>query len=224
MRLRRDTLGGWLLSVAVGVAVCQILWWWLLREPASTGLAEAVGLIAPFLWPDSVLEIRIQDHQAWIIGLTPTLTDPPRLFTVLPLRLNRALAIFPLFWGLTLATPGRGLARRFLLGTALLLPVALGMALLLVEFELALHRTHLPIFSCVPPSDFLLALPDSPAVYYLWGFGRQLAVLVLPMMAPLLVWLGLHETFWRTLLPTGAPTSHRTSAVWPSRTPGDHAP
>ncbi len=218
MRPPRDSVWRWLLSAALSVAVCQALWWWSLRDPALAGLAQAVGVLSPVLWPDTVLEVRMQEHQPWIVSLIPTLTDPPRLFTVLPLKLNRALVIFPLFWGLTLATPGKGLPRRLLLGTALLLPIALGMALLTTQFEFALYRTHLPMLSRVPPADFLLALPDTPTAYYLSGLGRQISVLVLPLVAPLLVWLGLHEAFLRTLRHAGVPKPRNPPSV-----PSPHA-
>ena len=116
------------------------------------------------------------------------------------------MTIFPLFWGLTLATPGRGLLRRLLLGTLILLPVAFAMTLVSTEFQFALYRTHLPLVSRVPPPHVMLALPDSPTAYYLWGVGRQLATLILPLVVPLMVWLGLHGGFLRRLLrPAPAP-------------------
>jgi len=147
-----------------------------------------------------VLDLKIQGGEVWLISLVPTLTDPPRLFTPLPVSLNRAVAVFPLFWGLTLATPGRGLARRLLLGTVVLFPVAFIMVLLTTQFHFSLFRTHVPALSLMPPSHFGLVLPDSPTAFYLWGVGRQLSVLVLPIVAPLLVWLGLHGDFIRNIL------------------------
>jgi hypothetical protein len=122
------------------------------------------------------------------------------MFMALPLSFNRAAVILPLFWGLTLATPGRALVRRLLLGTLLLLPVAFGMVLLYAQFQLALYRTHLPALTETPPADYALALPDSPLAYYLWGLGRQMAVLVLPVVAPLLAWLLLHRAFLRAVI------------------------
>lgn len=200
MRLSRHSVGGWLLAAALCLATCVALWWWYLRDPLIAGLAWAAGLVSPWLWPDTVLDIRMQGDQAVIISLIPTLTDPPNLFTTLPLKLTRAVTIFPLFWGLTLATPGRGLLRRLLYGTLILLPVAFAMTLVSTEFQFALYRTHLPLVSLMPPPHFILALPDSPTAYYLWGLGRQLATLILPLLAPLVVWLGLHGGFLRRLL------------------------
>ena len=99
-----------------------------------------------------------------------------------------------------MATPGRALLRRLLLGTLALLPVICAMVLLYAQFQLALYRTHVPSLTETPPADFALALPDSPASYYLWGLGRQLAVLVLPVVAPLLAWLLLHRSFLRKVI------------------------
>ena len=81
-----------------------------------------------------------------------------------------------------------------------LLPVICAMVLLYAQFQLALYRTHVPSLTETPPADFALALPDSPASYYLWGLGRQLAVLVLPVVAPLLAWLLLHRSFLRKVI------------------------
>ena len=203
MRLSRKRLPGWLLSVALSLAGCFALWWWFLRDPLVILLAQAAALVSPYLWPEAVLDIKIRDHQAWIISMVPTLSEPPQLFTVMPLVLSRAVAIFPLFWGLTLATPGRGLLRRLLLGTFYLLPVALVMALLTTQFQFALYRTHLPMVTLVPPPHFVMDLPDSPLVYYAWGVGRQFATLILPLVAPLLVWLSFHERFLRNFFPQG---------------------
>ncbi len=186
--------------------------------------AQAIAFVSPLFWPDTVLDVVIQGDRAWIISLIPTLTDPPRLFTTLPLRLNRAVAMFPLFWGLTLATPGRGLGRRLLLGTALLLPIAIGMILLSTQFEFALNRTHLPTLTRMPPPYFILSLPDTPTAYYFWGVGRQLATLILPMISPLLVWLALHGSFLRDI-PLGGLLKRRTLASPPSpKLPGDSTP
>ncbi len=104
-----------------------------------------------------------------IVSLLPPLTDSARMFMALPVSFNRAAVILPLFWGLTLATPGRALVRRLLLGTLLLLPVAFVMVLLYAQFQLALYRTHLPALTETPPADYALALPDSPLAYYLFG-------------------------------------------------------
>ena len=103
--------------------------------------------------------VDAQEHLGLLVVLPPPLTDPSRLFMALPLSFNRAAVIFPLFWGLTLATPGRALLRRLLLGTLLLLPVALVMALLAAQFQLVLYRTYLPMLTDLPPTDFALDLP-----------------------------------------------------------------
>ena len=200
MLLPRDPVWRWFLGTLISVPACLAVWWFYLRDPLLTGLAWAVGAAAPLLWPETVLDLKMQGGQAWLISLVPTLTDPPRLFTPLPLPLNRAVAVFPLFWGFTLATPGRGLARRLLLGTVILLPVAFLMAVLTTQFHFSLFRTHVPALTLMPPSHFGMVLPDSPTAFYLWGVGRQLSVLVLPIVAPLLVWLGLHGDFIRNLL------------------------
>lgn len=220
MHLPHNFLWRWLLVTVISVPLCLAVWWWYLRDPLITILAWAVGSAAPLIWPDTVLDVRIYEGKAWLISLVPTLTDPPRLFTTLPLRLNRAVAIFPLFWGLTLATPGRHLLKRLLLGTAVLLPVAFIMALLTTQFVFALYRTHIPMLTVMPPNYFGLVLPDTPIAFYLWGLGRQLSVLVLPIVAPLLVWLGLHSSFLRQVIREGLSKPNIHSINPTSKPPG----
>lgn len=197
---RPDPARWWLPRTALSLALSLALWWWWLREPLIAGLAQVVGFLCAWLWPEAVLGVGRQGPLWLLISAIPPLAEPPRLFMALPLSFNRAAVLFPLFWGLTLGTPGRGLARRLLFGTALLLPIALAMSLLLVQFQLVLYRTHLPLLTEVPPADFALAPPDGPLARSLWGLGRQLAVLVAPVAAPLLLWLGLHGAFLRRVI------------------------
>lgn len=74
------------------------------------------------------------------------------------------------------------------------------MALLAAQFQLVLYRTHLPALTETPPAVYALALPETPLAFYLWGLGRQLAMLVLPVVAPLLMWLSLHGAFLRLII------------------------
>lgn len=200
MRRPLDPLLRLLLGAALCLPLCLMAWWWLVREPLAKGLGHGVGLLSPWLWPEAVLGVGLDGDKGLLVSLLPPLTDSAQMFAALPLAFNRATVILPLFWGLTLATPGRALLRRLLLGTLALLPVICAMVLLYAQFQLALYRTHLPLLTETPPADFALALPDSPASYYLWGLGRQLAVLVLPVVAPLLAWLLLHRSFLRKVI------------------------
>lgn len=199
MRRPLDPLLRLLLSAALSLPLCLALWWWFLREPLVQGLAYTLGFISPWLWPETVLGIGLAGEMGALVTLLPPLSDPTRFMT-LPLPLGRSTVILPLFWGLVLATPGRALLRRLLFGTVVLLPVALIMILLYAQFQLALYRTHLPLLTEIPPADYALALPDHPLLYQLQGLGRQLAVLVLPVVAPLLIWLLLHRSFLRTII------------------------
>jgi hypothetical protein len=203
MRRPLDPLLRWLLGAILSLPIALAVWWQGIREPLIKGLAQAVDRVTPWLWSDTVLGIALSGERILLISLLPPLNDSAPLFVALPLSFNRAVVILPLFWGLTLATPGRGLLRRLLLGTLLLLPVAFVMGLLYAQFQIALYRTHLPTLTELPPIDYALALPDSPTIYYLWGLGRQMAVLVLPIVAPLLVWLLLHRSFLHKVIAGG---------------------
>lgn len=200
MHRLRDPLVRLLLGAALSLPLCLGLWWWALREPLAQGFGVLLDHVSAWLWPDTIIGLRMQGSMGLLITLLSPLTDPPGLFMTLPMPLHRASVILPLFWGLTLATPGPGLLRRLVIGSAILLPVAFVMILLYAQFELALCRTHLPLMTEKPPAVYALALPDSPVWYHLSGLGRQLAVLVLPVVAPLLTWLLLHWLFLRTVI------------------------
>lgn len=179
------------------------LWWEFVRVPLIQLLVQGTGLVSPWLWPEAVLGVGLNNDIGLIVSLLPPLTDSAQMFMALPLPFNRATVILPLFWGLTLATPERALFRRLLLGTLILLPVAFVMVLLYVQFQIALYRTHVPLLTEIPPAEYALALPDPPMLYYLWGLGRQLAMLVLPVFAPLFTWLLLHRSFLRAVILDG---------------------
>jgi hypothetical protein len=221
MRRPLDPLFCLLLGAALSLPLCLGLWWWLAREPLRILLGHGVNLVSPWLWPETILGVVLRDTMGLLITLLPPLSDPPRPFMALPLPLDRAAVILPLFWGLTLATPAPvpALLRRLLTGTALLLPVVFAMILLYAQFQLALYRTHLPLLTEAPPADYALALPDSPVSYYLWGLGRQLAVLVLPVVAPLLAWLALHRSFLRAVILGGLLQRGARSSLQPPAPP-----
>lgn len=200
MRRPLDPLLRLLLGAVLCLPLALGLWWWIVRKPLIEFIVFVLGLVGPWVWPETVLGLGLDGDRGLIVSLLPPLTDSTRMFMALPLYFDRAAVILPLFWGLTLATPGRMLPRRLLLGTLTLLPVAFVMVLLYAQFQIALYRTHLPALMETPPADFALALPDSPASYYLWGLGRQMAVLVLPVVAPLLAWLLLHRSFLRMVM------------------------
>ncbi|MBL8259060.1 MAG: hypothetical protein JNM60_04510 [Candidatus Competibacteraceae bacterium] len=226
MRARVDPL---LLRLLVGgslcLPLCLVLWWQWLREPLAKILAHGAGFASQWLWSETVLGVGFGGDKGMVVSLVPPLTDSAQLFMALPLPLDRATVILPLFWALTLPTPGRALLRRLLCGTLVLLPVIGLTVALYVQFQLALYRTHLPLMTEIPPAEYALALPDAPVPYYLAGLGRQLAVLVLPIVAPLLAWLLLHQAYLRKMIlggwlqralksapPTGSPPSPSADA------------
>jgi hypothetical protein len=189
MRLPRDPLWRWLLGTLISVPACLALWWWYLREPLMAVLAWAMGAAAPLIWPETVLAVQIKGGQAWIISLVPKLSDPPSLFTFFSLHLVRAVAVFPFFWGLTLATPGRGLARRLLLGTVYLLPVAFVMGLFIAQSALTLRS----------PSLFGLVHTLSRPAFYLWAVGGNCRYRYCPWSLP--CWSG-----WGCMATLSAPS------------------
>ena len=102
-----------------------------------------------------------------------------------------------------MATPNNDKSKQLLWGSLLLIPLTLLIALLLVQFKLALHVNHQPILTERPIGDYLLVLPYSDTLYYLMAVGRQLAMLVLPTLLPLFVWGFFNRQFIRTLIVEG---------------------
>lgn len=90
--------------------------------------------------------------------------------------------------------------RQILLGSLMLIPVATLMALMLIQFQLALYINHQPILTEVPRADYVLALPYPGYLYYLMAVGRQLSMLVLPTLAPLCIWSLMNRRFIQSII------------------------
>ena len=144
----------------------------------------------------------MQDR-AWLLKTSLSPIDNPLNLLGIPMSTNRLTVSYPLLWGLILATPGPKRFRQLLIGTALLVPVTVLMALMLIQFKVALNINHEPILTETPQGNYLLALPYESYQFYLMAVGRQLAMLVLPTLAPITIWLVLHQKFIRVVILEG---------------------
>jgi hypothetical protein len=181
------------------------LWWFGLRDFLITALQYGALAFSHAFMADKVLDVVTQldakdGSIIWVLKTSLSPIDDPRQLLAIPISTNRFTVSFPLLWGLILATPGNPKFRQLILGTLLLLPICLLIALLLIQFKLAIHINHQSILTEVPQGEYMLALPYPAHWYYLMAVGRQLAVLVLPTLAPLLVWGVFNLTFMRNLI------------------------
>lgn len=189
----------------LALPACLLFWWYLAQDYLLTLLRFATEYALLGLMPETVLGILAQDR-VWLIKTALSPIDSPMNLLGIPISTHRLTISYPLLWALLLATPSSattGKLSRLIKGTLLLFPVTLLMALLLIQFKLALHINHIPILTEVPQGAYLLVLPYSDYHYYLMAVGRQLSLLVLPTLAPVIIWLVLQRKFIKALLLEG---------------------
>jgi hypothetical protein len=185
--------------------LCMSLWWFWLRDYLVLILQQGAGFIVETFMAEKVLGLISQldakgENIVWLLKTSLSPINDPRQLLAIPISTNRFTVSYPLLWGLILATPGNAKIRQLISGTLILLPVTLIIALLLIQFKLALHINHQPILTEVPSGEYMLTLPYPQYLYYLMVVGRQLAMLVLPTLAPLLVWGLFNRTFILNLI------------------------
>jgi len=189
-----NPLSALVLRALVLMPLSLAFWWFFARIYCLKLLEWLVSGITLALLADKVVGIESNDL-AWLLKTSLSTVDTPLETVGIPIATNRFTVGFGLLWGLILATPGIHHWRQLFWGTLALIPVATLMALMLVQFQLALYINHQPILTEVPRGDFLLALPYPDHLYYLMAVGRQLSVLVLPTLAPLTIWSLLNRRF-----------------------------
>ena len=171
-----------------------VFWWFFGREYCLLLLQWLVSGITDLLLADKIVGIEA-NNMAWLLKTSLSTVEKPLETVGLPVATNRFTVGFGLLWGLVLSTPGISHWRQVLLGTLMLIPIATLMAMMYIQFQLALNINHQPILTEVPRGEYLLALPYPDYLYYLMAVGRQLAVLVLPTLAPLAIWSLLNRRF-----------------------------
>jgi len=169
---------------------------------AFCGVADAVW---PSLFPNGLAWVEGSGSADWIIHTGwPVLLDRTQKLTVRLdiLKLARMVAGFPLLFALCLATPGLQW-RRLAWGVGLLLSLC-WMALTFYAWHtLAIASGTQPSFvdESMRPAPFALAIARYPAWQaYLSGYLMYLAILVIPFVAPLVLWAWLFRPFVRRLV------------------------
>jgi hypothetical protein len=210
--LRRFVLG-LLISLPLALAV----WWFLARGLMIWGLEPITELLLRALWPQWGLNL-VRAGTGWVVETTVPILGRPLQSATVTLAPTRFTAAFALFWALVLATPGAQRLRQLLWGTfAAMLPLVLLMIVLYFQFKLALIINHQPTLTANPPAYYALALPYPEWQYHLIGVGRQLALLVLPTLGPLVIWGVFNRQFLGTFVGARAlePTRENPTARSP---------
>ncbi|MFO1350865.1 MAG: exosortase H-associated membrane protein [Gammaproteobacteria bacterium] len=198
-RHRSNPLRAFGMGLAIAMPCCLAFWWFIARNHLLLLMEYVIHPLSALLFANHVIGL---DSQAslWTLKTSLSPIDNPLNLVAIPVSTTRFTICFPLLWGLILAMPERRKIHQLITGTLLLFPLALLIVLLLIQFKIALYINHQPIVTETPRGPYLLALPYPDFVYYLTAVGRQLAMLVLPTLAPLLIWGVLNFTFMRTLL------------------------
>lgn len=203
MPWRPDPLRRFALGVLLFLPAALLLWWFAARPYLIQALEPVVAAALQLLWPDRVAGLAAAGNTWQVRTILPILGRPLEAAGI-GLDPGRFTVAFPLFWGLVLATPGVPRLRQLLAGTVLAVyPLVVVMGVLFFQFRLALVINHQPALTEQPPGFYVLALPYPAWQYHLIGVGRQLALLVLPTLGPLLVWGALNRRFLRVVVLEG---------------------
>lgn len=192
----RNLFRHWLIRLLIWLVPLHAAWWWLgLSEWALRGMSVVAAMALPEIFHHSVGQIVRQENQSWtvITRLVIEHSDPSSLVVmeIAKQKLLHMIFGFPLLWGLLLATPGKRV-RRVAGGTLLLVAVSLlGIATDLWA-SLAVIVNHQASFideGVVPPPFRVSAPPYPQWLFYLSSFARYLSILIVPMIAPVLIWV-----------------------------------
>lgn len=186
-------------GVALAMPAGLAFWWFLGLDYCVFVLRHGTALATEWFMARYIVGLEVKDN-AWVLGTSLSPIDNPLILVGILISPNRFTISFPLFWGLVLATPGAAKIKQLVAGTLLLVPLALLMLLLWIQFQLGLYINHQAALTQVPPSYYVLAWPYPDYLYHLMGLGRQLSLLVLPTLTPLLLWGWFNRRFIRFLV------------------------
>jgi hypothetical protein len=187
---------GWLIRLIIWLVPLFAAWWWLgLAEGVLHGLSILVARSLPVFFHQDVSEIVRQENQSWLVLTTLVIehSDPSSLVVMVisKEKLLHMIFGFPFLWGLLLATQGKR-ARRIIWGTLLLIAISLiGIATdLWASLAVIINHQASFIDEGVVPPPFRVSVPPYPQwLLHLSSFARYLSILIVPMIAPVLIWV-----------------------------------
>ncbi|MDD3608297.1 MAG: hypothetical protein PHI49_00925 [Halothiobacillaceae bacterium] len=194
-----------LVGLLIAVPLCFLLWWWL-QAPLVHGLNRLAGGLMELVMPGAIVEAEVRGGML-VIKTSLRLIDKPDEFLVRPfVTTGRLSIVFPIFLALTLATPvayGQRVLRALLGSTLLLLPLLLILTLLLVQFLIAFAVNNQAMVTLPALGFYVMQTPYPAWVMHLLGVVRQLSVLVLPVLSPILIWGLLNRDYVLSMVGAG---------------------
>jgi hypothetical protein len=177
---------------------------WLLRLllwllPGSDWFLRVLSLLADAVLPHwvfaDVKQIVWQGNQSWRVRTHLGIVNTPESLVIFLTKetLKHIVLGFPLLWALLLASAGPK-KLRLVLGTLLLTGLSLLGVTAHIWAYLAVvvnHRASTIDESLMPPPFALLAAPYPDWQFHLSSFAYYLAVIVVPLISPVLIWVAL---------------------------------
>jgi hypothetical protein len=191
--------------------------WWFAVDHLIAALRPLVAWVVDLLLP--VRDLTSDGKGGWIAQTSLEVTAgkwqagaQEANFPVDAYLLRRYLVAWPFFFALALAPPrAPRLIRMLLTGFAALVGLFVLSAASLIFVFVAVLVNHVPNpadrVQLVPPPFYVGAPHYSDTVFFLAGLAFYIASYVLPLLAPVMLWIGLNPVPRRFLLGLGAPAA-----------------
>lgn len=184
----------WLLRLGAWLVPLSVAWWWL---DAADWFLRILSLLADATLPhwifSDVQNIFWQGNLKWRLptGIKISGSTENLILFLAPSQLQRVVLGMPLMLALLLATSGPKKLRLVFgvvcfFGLSLFGVAAHIWALLAVVVN---HKASVIDQAMVPPAFMVIATPFPDWVFHLSSFVYYLAVLVLPLIGPVLIWV-----------------------------------
>lgn len=197
MAENKNALHVFLFSTVALLPVTFFLWY-VTAPYHLVMIAAPTGAIGQWLMPEAVRHVMLDGHLLTVVtqfvpGPGGQLVPDPGALLTASFKVNPLIVGFglPLFAAMTLAAPGKGKLARLVVGLILLVPVHI--ACVIVDVLAHLVQVGGPAV--------LQMLDMGAAGYNALQLARRFTVLILPGVAPLIVWVALHRQFLARLAP-----------------------
>jgi hypothetical protein len=199
-----------------GLIPLMIAWWFVVDDLVAL-LRPAVAWLVHLLLP--VRDLLPDSKGGWIAQTNLEITagkwdmaHQEANFPVDAFLLRRYLLAWPFFFSLALAPPrAPGLWRVLLIGFAVLVILFILSSASLVFVYVTVLVNHAPSpadrIQFVPPPFYVAAPHYSDAAFFLSGLAFYLASYVMPLLAPVLLWIGLNPIPRQVVLGAAAPAT-----------------
>nr|WP_316641553.1 exosortase H-associated membrane protein [uncultured Roseateles sp.] len=191
---RPDRLRWFVLRVAIWLLLFYGLW--LLIAPY---LLQSLWLLSDTLWPQmffsserariDIVEAGWRVHTAWPIASPADGTSSQAVTMIGQNSLKRMVSGFPLLMALLLATRGITVLRTLAALGCLWLISWLTITAALWHSLVVISGTHSEFFTAVRPPPYTVLTEAAPMwQFYLSGYLMYLAHLIIPFLAPVMLW------------------------------------